>query len=387
MRLAVLGLLAGLLGLAGTMGHAHEEDGWLAGGLPDYAPAGVPDFSQCRGAWSVAGTPGQWTHAGPVSLATALWWLDSRSEPAPAPPPAVRDGHALVTAYPVFGPPRDDHSIENIGPLVEDLALRSNTNGVRTAESLRGTRWEDLVSAAEAYLDARRRSAPYRLEQTGQPTADWVAAALREGGAVVLALGVWQDTPGQAWGRVGGHYATVSGLAADGSWVGLSDPLADAAAFGGEGRAVPDGHAAHGCREAPRGHDDAAAVSHDLYRLRRSGAEDEALLVLEGYFVPETYHDAAAFAGQNPMGALAERSATWRRGPVTMAVDAALAIVPDGRMPGPTPSPPPSATATASATPIATTPVPSPPPPPTATPTAPGPAPIRALLPLAAKGR
>ena len=309
---------------------------WRAGIAPDYAPSGMPDFSQCRGAWSVAGDPGQWTHAGPVALAAALWWLDSVAEPGSDPPPAVSDGHGLVTAYPVFGPPRDDHAPENLEPLVNDLALRAGTNAVRQSRAWRGTRWEDLTQAAESYVRSRRMEGHYAVHAARVPSTAWLLQRAAAGAAVVLALGVWEDQAAGGWRRVGGHYAVVAAIHAEPAAISVSDPLADSAAFGGDGIAVPAGPAGHGCREAPRAHDDARWVSHDRYALIAGPALPDGRLVLGGYFQPETYRDAAAFAAQNPLPAEEAHAGTWSRGPVAMAVDAALAVVPVGTAVAPT---------------------------------------------------
>jgi hypothetical protein len=311
-------------------GRAQEPaSGAMAAPAPDYAPSGMPDFGQCRGAWSLPGSPAQWTHAGPVALADALWWLDSVAETEPAPPPAVSDTHALVTAYPVFGPALDDHDAQNLTPLVTDLSLRADTNG----GGWRGTRWQDLVDAAGDYVGSRRAVVRYETAAVDAPGPGWLADMMGQGAAVVVALGVWEDRGAAGWQRIGGHYAAVAGLDASGGWLWLSDPLADSAAYGGGGLAVPQDPARHSCREAPREHDDARVVSHDAYRLAAAGdGAGSALgdrLVLEDYFDAQTYNDAAAFAGQNPWAA-GEAVLRWGGSAVVMALDGALAVVPAG---------------------------------------------------------
>jgi hypothetical protein len=313
--------------LAASISVAAAAEPWLQGDLVDYAPAGVPDFSQCRGPWSRPGSPPQWTHAGPVALADALWWLDSVFEPDPRPPAVVHDGHSLVTAYPEFGRPRDDHSPENLTLLVEDLSLRCDTDGARTSESRGGTRWDDLVAGAESYIGDRHLGGTYRLATIEAPPATWLSEQARQGAAAVLLLGVWEQQA-DAWLRVGGHYAALTGIDATVGWVALSDPLADSAAYGGGGVAVPQDAELHSCREAPRAHDDAGVVSHDTYPVRRATELPREPLVLEGYFVLRTYGDAAAFRDQNAAPFLAQHIGTWHKGSVVMAVDAALVIAP-----------------------------------------------------------
>jgi len=305
----------------------------------DYAPSGMPDFSLCRPVWSQPGAPAQWTYAGPVALADALWWLDSAAEPRPRPPSEPNDGHGLVTAYPHFGPPRDDHDAENLTLLVEDLAFRLNTDGRRETGQVRGTRWEDLVQGASGYLAARNMVDTYRMETSAPPSTAWVRSRFDRGAGAVLLLGVWEQQ-GEAWRRIGGHYAAMAGIGASGDRIALADPLADAAALGAPGRTNPDDPTVHSCRLAPRAHDDAAVSAHDVYRLDTHRGLPEGHVVLAGYFTPVNYGEAAAFQGQNQSSALADHAATWQGGPVVMAVDAALAIVPKtGGAAVPTPDP------------------------------------------------
>lgn len=337
---------------------------WLPGGYVDYAPIGMPDFSQCRPEWSQPGSPGQWTYAGPVALADALWWLDSAAEPAPRPPSEPHDGHGLVTAYPVFGPVVDDHSSTTLFALVEDLALRAGTDGHGGQTAVRGTRWETLVAATEDYVADRRLTARYRVTHRTVPDSAWLAARLAEGAGTVLQLGVW-EWQAESWRRVGGHYATLAGGSTDGRSIALADPLADSAGLGGAGRSEPADAQAHSCREAPRAHDDAAVVSHDLRRLVSQPALPDERLVVENYLGPDNQHEAAAFQDQNPSTALVRLGATWQRGLVVMALDGGLAISPVGSLPTASPTstvPPVSPTMTA----IAATDVPD-----TATPDAP----------------
>ena len=58
---AVAAALAGGFTLLPATATTRSEDT----GYVDYAPNGMPDFSQCRPEWSQPGSPGQWTYAGP----------------------------------------------------------------------------------------------------------------------------------------------------------------------------------------------------------------------------------------------------------------------------------------------------------------------------------
>lgn len=336
---------------------------FLAGSYVDYAPSGMPDFSQCRPGWdrpaTAPGLPGQWTYAAPVALANALWWLDSRAEPVPRDPSQPSDGHPLVTAYPAFGPRRDDHAVDNLPPLVADLAGRVNTDGRRRPDTVRGSRWEDVVEGATAFVGSRAE-AHYAVEVRDVPDAAWLAGVPTRAGAAVLALGVW-ERGASGWTRVGGHYAALAGTDATGEHVALSDPLADHAAEGSAGRAIPPAPGEHSCRNNPRAHDDAAVVAHDVYTLFPPPDLPDGRVALAGYFTPETFGEGAAFAGLNPIDGLASHAGDWERGLLVMAVDAGLAILPRVA-PSPAPTTPPSATAPPTAPPEPTaTPSPNPP--------------------------
>lgn len=327
---------------------------WLMGDYVDYAPAGMPDFSQCRREWSQPGSPGQWTYAGPVALANVLWWLDSAAEPNPGPPPAVQDGHPLVTAYPVFGRAIDDHAPENLPALVDDLALRAGTDGLGQPRAERGTRWESLVEATRDYVRGRRLSSHYAVVTTERPDTTWLAQRIAETAGVVLLLGVWESQE-NGWRRVGGHFVALAGSDSTAGTVAVADPLVDAAGIGGPGRSMPMDPRLHSCRTAPRAHDSPAVISHDAYALEPQPALPGNRSVLTGYFSAASYHEAAAFVGQNAALSLQGMAGAWRGGEVVMALDAALALVPDGfSRPSPTPSPTVSPTATASPSPTAT---------------------------------
>jgi len=303
---------------------------YLSGDHVDYATSGVPDFSQCRAGWDrpapEPGLPGQWTHAAPVALADVLWWLDSRAEPSPRDPAAANDGHPLITAYPAFGPRRDDHAVENLPPLIADLAGRVNTDGRRRPSTVRGSRWEDVVEGATAFVTARA-GAHYTVSARDVPDSAWLAEVRARGGSAVLALGVWEQQ-GSGWARIGGHYAALAGADRAGEHVALADPLADRAAEGSAGRTVPEAPSEHSCRNNPRAHDDAGVVAHDVYALFPPPGLLGGRLALGGYFTPESFGEGAAFAGLNPIEALEAHAGPWQRGVLVMAIDAAVAVLP-----------------------------------------------------------
>jgi hypothetical protein len=115
----------------------------------DYVPSGMPDFDQRQGGaynWSYLGA---WSHCGPVAVANSLWWLDSEFEPSPALPPTINDHFPLVQAYNALW---DDHSTQNVPPLVEHLAFLMDTDGRRTLLAHSGTNVNDMQAGLTHYL-------------------------------------------------------------------------------------------------------------------------------------------------------------------------------------------------------------------------------------------
>lgn len=133
---------------------------WLPDDLADYAPSGLPDFSQRQAQWRVPGT-GAWSHDGPAAVADLLWWQDSAAEPGETAPPEESDGYPLVGAYGFW----DDHDARNVTPLVEDLATRFQANGENP-----GTDLDDLLSGLDDYLAAKGLADDYTLTLRRSPS-------------------------------------------------------------------------------------------------------------------------------------------------------------------------------------------------------------------------
>lgn len=91
----------------------------------DYAPSGVPDFSQKQSGpapigWWKNPVTGKWSWCGPTAVANSLWWMDSRFETSTTPPPTKNDTFPLVQSYnPGVW---DDHDPRNVHYLIEHLA-------------------------------------------------------------------------------------------------------------------------------------------------------------------------------------------------------------------------------------------------------------------------
>ena len=114
----------------------------------DYAPSGMPDFDQRQWGTYNWTYQGAWSHCGPLAVANSLWWLDSEFEPSPIPPPMINDGFPLVQTYGQW----DDHSPQNVKPLVEHLAYLMDTDGRRTGILHSGTNVHDMEAGINHYL-------------------------------------------------------------------------------------------------------------------------------------------------------------------------------------------------------------------------------------------
>lgn len=303
-----------------------DADGWLQlpGGALDYAPAGLPDFDQRQFNWHATRLDGQiWTHDGPLAAAGALWWLDSRFEPGPA-PPVVANSFPLVSPY----GPWDDHDPGNVRYLGNALAAAVSTNGLGGAWF--GTCFENLGPGLNAYLAKVGGYPRYQARGLDRPSLGQLAEAIGSGRPVILLLGFWQELGFSGWRRVGGHYVVAQAVQPVTGRLRVSDPFLDRAAVA----------------PSPDSHNDAARVSHDGYTLSPS-LRPGPVLQLEGY-VAQSGDPVGLlynFYNQNRL-ACADSDVPWAEGEAVEAhVDAALLIEV---------APPPTATPTASATPSAT---------------------------------
>jgi len=226
----------------------------LPGDLPDYALAGLPDFSARQDDWSPQ-MPDRWSHDGPTAAANLIWWLDSRFEPGDAPPPNKSDGFALLESYGDW----DDHAPENVVPLVETLALLANTNG-----GAAGTKPGALAGGLETYLTERELADQFTVQLIESPTFDAVRDhIIREDGTMLL-VGFWQWQGGD-WLRFGGRYLSVAGASCDGQFIAVSDPLRDHAERGHPGCVWPAPDHPRPASPPDTLHNDALFVSHDIY--------------------------------------------------------------------------------------------------------------------------
>ena len=321
----------------------------VAGGYPDYAPSGMPDFSQRQAGWTNMQS-GAWSYCGPASAANALWWLDSRFESNSEPPPAAHDNYGLVIA--MHGASWDDHDARNLPLVVSDLAYGVDVDGQRTGSQHAGTRFGDLLTGVGnliAGLDLHAHA-------LSSPNYEAIRDRALGGESLILLLGFWEFQT-EGWRRLGGHYVTVAGVECDGDGrrLAISDPNWDRAADGGPGMVRPANRRASMSPMSQEAHNDAALVSWDLYDFVAPGGA-WGNVGLAGY---ATGQDALAFVGQNFAQDLEiYRTGSYQGGEIVTIVDHAISVGPGAATATPTPTatqtPTGAPTATASSTPSAT---------------------------------
>jgi hypothetical protein len=234
----------------------------------------MPDFDEKQDGWGPA--PGTYTWCGPVAVANSLWWLDSEYESAyntnPVPPPAVSDHFGLVTA---FGP-WDDHDPRNVDPLVHNLALLMNTDGVMSHGDHIGTRWSDLENGIKLYLAQQGMTGLFEVHNNTFPDFPWIDAETEKGQDVELFLEFYQWT-GVGWTNTtitnpsleSGHFVTCAGAnsTVNPGEILISDPLQDAFEAG----VAPRGGREPVLHPYPHGstvHNDTQYVSQDAYQVQ-----------------------------------------------------------------------------------------------------------------------
>lgn len=232
---------------------------WLGGaGYNDYAPHGIPDFDQAP----YADRDDPLLADGPVAALNALWWLDSRFEPGSTPPPAQSDGHALLSALGAW----DDHDARDVAPWVDQLAVAAHTDGLGDSPGAwAGTRPGDLAAAVRERIEDAELGSRYAVALEQAPTFDLVRDHLGRSHGVVLLLGFWEHQP-DGWRRLGGHWVTGAGMDCYGApLLAISDPALDGAEIERPGEIMPT--SGHISPHAESAHDDAAYLSHDIYRV------------------------------------------------------------------------------------------------------------------------
>jgi len=260
---------------------------WCAS-YDNYAPSGMPDFDQTQqDDWRNPDVQ-RFSFCGPTAVANCFWWLDSKyADPEGVPGdgtdtfPLVRDYGGAV--YPLPGPNWDDHNYSNVndlatpwppegpppattafvpgpqaqpsdvpawGELVERLAWYVDTDGIRSGANFGGTLGRPMVFGIEQWLEEEGLDHMLGVTSVSEPDFYHIAEAAKRGDCVMLAVGWWDEEEPGEWRRRGGHVVTVAGVNTDELLIAFSDPGFD--------QAPPDNL---------QDHNDAAIVSHDIWRV------------------------------------------------------------------------------------------------------------------------
>jgi hypothetical protein len=256
----------------------------------DYAPSGVPDFSQKQtgpdgtGWWKNPVT-GQWSWCGPTAVADSLWWMDSRFETSTTPPPTINDTFPLVQSYNKTG--WDDHDPRNVPYLIENLSRYMDTDGYVSGVAHNGTEVHDMARGIQNYILAHGLQDQFEVNLVRKPTFDSICSEVTACEDTILLLGFWQNQGGK-WVRVGGHYVTVPGVNETLNEIYFCDPCTDNAELGQPGFAFPPGPVNHGLPDTV--HNNATYISYDMYNIV-PGLSPSPGGVLEINYTPTEYYD------------------------------------------------------------------------------------------------
>jgi len=246
---------------------AAPWQGYVKPAYPDYAPSGMPDFDEKQDGWGPS--PGLYTWCGPVAVANSLWWLDSEYESImfnnPVPPPTYSEHFPLVTNY-TSG--LDDHDPNNVFPLVPNLAILMDTDGLQTHDGHIGTRWQDLENGTRYYLKQQGLDKYFEVHDSQFPTFLWIENETEVCQDVELFLEFWQYSGGTWYPLTSipsfeaGHFVTCAGVNSTAGELLISDPYWD----NYEAGLVP------GRSPVPHGilhlsHNNASYVSQDAYQV------------------------------------------------------------------------------------------------------------------------
>ena len=246
-----------------------EDDWYYLPAYPNYAPSGLPDFSQLQQEdWR--GLDGGGNLCGAVSLANILWWFDSRHSDCHGTPGDGKDTYPLVQTYHKQatsdpGPNPDDHNFNNVndnstpwtrfirtGELIEQIGWRTNRHkdalwlkimGLYIPAFLYTFR---LIYGTKRILRKANLQNAYTLKIMIRPDFSIIDKCLRDDNGIILAFNSFDDNGSM----LGGHFVSVAGTNSSGQ-IAFSDPLFDIT--------NPSSN--------PAEHNDAGIVSHDIYEV------------------------------------------------------------------------------------------------------------------------
>ncbi|MBN1280808.1 MAG: hypothetical protein JXA00_04080 [Candidatus Thermoplasmatota archaeon] len=228
----VLGLLVLSSAQAVSFSRVKQTDsgsldvGWhWKASYPNYAPKGMPDFSQQQDRWkkispgpngvinsTVVGddvlnldenciAPGpdcylnstaagddveEWVFCGPVAVANCFWWFDSKYADPAGYPGDGNDQFSLVGDYGAG----DDHASANAPLLIEDLARAMNTTEKGT------THIGDMQTGVEGWFNDTGLADRFTVETYNRPSFSFIEEQIEASQDVILLLGSYNFTIG-----------------------------------------------------------------------------------------------------------------------------------------------------------------------------------------------
>ncbi len=273
---------------------SHQEikdtRGWYwKSPYPNYAPSGMPDFSQQQDQWKTirAGSNGYldslpylagddfhnatknciapgpnckletprvgddtdpWTFCGPVAVANCFWWLDSKYADSTGTPGDGKDIFPLVQNYTAGV---DDHSAANVPLLICELAKAMNVCERGT------THIDDMEDAIDKWLINTGLS-NFTRKTEDAPTFEYIEDQIKSCHDVILQIGFYSN----CYNRYGGHFVTCAGVNSEEFQIAISDPDRDVRE-GAMGNS--NDHPPH--PEDQTVHNDTKYVSHDIFNV------------------------------------------------------------------------------------------------------------------------
>ncbi len=196
-----------------------ESKGWYwKPSYPNYAPQGLPDFSQQQDQWkkiapgpnaiidsTVAGddiynptenciAPGpdcalnstavgddviEWAFCGPVAVANCFWWFDSKFADPEGTPGDGKDQFTLVEDYGAG----DDHATTNVPLLIQHLAQSMNTTDKGT------TYVDDMTTGITDWLTTTGLTDKFTMQTYDRPSFSFIEGEIERSQDVILLLG------------------------------------------------------------------------------------------------------------------------------------------------------------------------------------------------------
>jgi len=250
-----------------------SDDWYYLPAFPNYAPSGLPDFSQKQqDDWK--DLIGQQAFCGSVCLADILWWFDSKHETQSGYAGDGNDTYPLVQDYhapgmPIPGLNSDDHNYNNVndnqtpffrfrknGELIEQVAWYANRQKDMIRYEILGpfkgffNAFKLLYGIKQWLLDCNLPN-NYSVKPIFKPSFSTIVTYLRNNSGIILGIDFPVHKPDFIpsflyWG----HLVAVAGINPLG-YIAVSDPYLD--------KMNPS--------VDPYEHNNASIVSHDVYRV------------------------------------------------------------------------------------------------------------------------